>query len=77
MVGKVRQYFSHAPLLIIIVLVIIIYQLKLRVLALELRVLDLEGTVHDYFLRRLHELDAAKASSLIDILEESDYDRDS
>jgi hypothetical protein len=83
MVGKVRQNlqdaftFSHTTVLIIIVLVIIIYQLKLRVLALELRVLDLEATVHDYFERRLHELDSAKASSLINILEESHDDRDS
>jgi hypothetical protein len=66
----IRQYlqdaftFSHTLVLIIIVLVIILYQLKLRVLALELRVLDLESTVQDYFERRLHELDAAKASSL-------------
>jgi hypothetical protein len=39
--------------------------------------LDLEATVHDYFERRLHELDSAKASSLINILEESHDDRDS
>jgi hypothetical protein len=61
-----RQYvpktftFSHMSILLIVVLAIVIYHLKLRVLALEQRVLGLENDSE----RRLFELNAVKASIL-------------
>ena len=61
-----RQYvpdtftFSHTSVLLIVVLALVIYQLKLRVLALEQRVLAVENDSE----RMLFELNAVKASLL-------------